>query len=189
MGEYAIRKSDGAEIKIGTCESMYYLRYEDKDKVKKIPHSLDANTEKNLFWRLPFPDEDNILPGQYDNHNRGERLYKDRETESQCCKDFSCPETIDSPGIIQLTHPSGLLVNMPCYHGEKLPEGLGDLKTFWNGRSWFYELSSVKNTEEGILPIVHCRFCNHAWRLTWDEIMPYLHGELKTRLEKHNKQS
>ena len=33
MGEYAIRKSDNDCIKIGTCEDMYYLRYEDQDKV------------------------------------------------------------------------------------------------------------------------------------------------------------
>ena len=33
MGEYAIRKSDGESIKIGTCEDMYYLRYEDRFKV------------------------------------------------------------------------------------------------------------------------------------------------------------
>ncbi len=30
MGEYAKRLSDGTEIKIGTCEEMLYLRFEDR---------------------------------------------------------------------------------------------------------------------------------------------------------------
>jgi ferredoxin hydrogenase len=33
MGEYAKRKSDGLEVKIGTCASMYYLRYEQRNEV------------------------------------------------------------------------------------------------------------------------------------------------------------
>lgn len=61
MGEYAIRKSDRESIKIGTCEDMYYLRYEDQDKV--IP---DECSEFGYRWRIPFPDEDHILPGDYD---------------------------------------------------------------------------------------------------------------------------
>lgn len=61
MGEYAIRKSDRESIKIGTCSDMYYLRYEDQDKV-----TPDEYSSFGCRWRIPFPDEDNILPGEYD---------------------------------------------------------------------------------------------------------------------------
>ena len=61
MGEYALRKSDRESIKIGTCDDMYYLRYEDQDKV--IPES---GSDFGNRWRIPFPDEDHILPGDYD---------------------------------------------------------------------------------------------------------------------------
>ena len=61
MGEYAIRKSDNDCIKIGTCEDMYYLRYEDQDKV-----TPDSGSGFGCRWRIPFPDEDHILPGDYD---------------------------------------------------------------------------------------------------------------------------
>ena len=61
MGEYALRKSDRQSIKIGTCEDMYYLRYEDQDKV--VPES---GSDFGYRWRIPFPDEDHILPGDYD---------------------------------------------------------------------------------------------------------------------------
>jgi len=66
MGEYAYRKEDNAHIKIGTCESMYYIRYEDRNKVKKDEFSLDCSKETGLYWRLPFTDEDGIKPGDYE---------------------------------------------------------------------------------------------------------------------------
>jgi len=91
MGEYALRKSDDTEIKIGTCEDMYYLRYEDRDKVSKLPNSLDPRTEYNLRFRLPFPDEDDIKPGEYDDYNRGERLWQITITTAAT---FTYPTTI-----------------------------------------------------------------------------------------------
>lgn len=66
MGEYAFRKSDGEYIKIGTCENMYYIRYEDRFKVTPEENSLDCSVELDLIWRLPFPEEDSLLPGEYE---------------------------------------------------------------------------------------------------------------------------
>ena len=185
MGEYAKFNQD--EIKIGTCELMYYLRYEDRMKVNPLNGNVNPHSDTGLFWRLPYPDEDNIQPGNYHIYNRSERLWKyDQEDKNNYCVDFSDSETIENPGIIQLTHPSGLLVNVPCYHGEKLPEITGDIKVFWNGKAWSLELAFIKNISENeIMPIVKCRHCEKMWRYSWAEIMPYLHGELKSRLEKY----
>ena len=69
MGEYAIRKSDGESIKIGTCEDMYYLRYEDRCKV-----TPEEGSGFGYRWRLPFPDEDCIRPGEYGSGFRGIEL-------------------------------------------------------------------------------------------------------------------
>lgn len=183
MGEYAIRKNDKREIKIGTCESMYYLRYEDKDKVTCQEGSLDPSTELDLFWRLPFPDEDNVQPGEYQKYNRGEPLYKNGVYGAEY---FSDPTTAKSPGIMQLKdEASGLLVNVACYQGEKLPAGNADFKPFWNGKGNAYELAFVKNTKAGVLPVVRCKFCGQMWRYSWEEILPFVNGELKNRLAKY----
>jgi hypothetical protein len=182
MGEYAVRKSDGERVKIGTCEEMFYLRYEDRNKVSQLDGSLNTSTELNLFWRLPFPDEDNVQIGQYENHVKGLRLYK--QTPGGC-EDFRDETTPENPGSIQVKHESGLLFCVPCYHGEKLPD-INGIRFHWNGRSWFYELASIKNTPDGIFPIVRCRHCGQMWRYSWDEVLPYVHGEMKTRLEVYN---
>lgn len=182
MVEYAKRISDGVEVKIGTCETMYYLRYEDRRKVLKVPNSLDPRTEKDLFWRLPFPDEDKILIGQYQPFERGERLWK---TSGEWTEDFSFSdvENVDA-GQFQMYHKeSGLIFSVPCHHGMKLPDMGPNIKPGWNGKSWALELVYLKNTAEAVWPVVRCRFCGSMWRFTWEEILPYLHGELKSRLE------
>ena len=174
MGEYA--KHNGQRVKIGTCESMYYLRFEDRFSVRKEPDSLDPATETNLFWRLPFPDEDAIQPGHYEQYNRGSVLTT-----------FTDPGTAETPGTLQVSHPMGLLLNVACYHGEKLPEASKDFKPHWNGKGNFFELAFIKNAENSILPVVRCRACGHMWSYSsWDDILPQIHDEgLRERLEKY----
>lgn len=168
MGEYAIRKSDGERIKIGTCEDMYYLRYEDRAKVRALSGNVDPEREATaLRFRLPFPDEDGLEPGSYEDYNRGVLLFRGNEY-------FTDDETANDPGNIQLTHPSGLLVNVPCYHGAKLP-ALGDARVFWNGKSPSLEMRQLRPTDGGVKPIVACRWCNGAWRYDWSDIWEYIH--------------
>jgi len=177
MGEYALYNHE--QVKIGTCEDMYYLRYEDRFKVSKLPGNVDPVSDAtSLRFRLPFPDEDNIQPGGYEEYNRYERLYAKDDTE---CRNIHIGE--DSTGIIQLTHKdSGLLLNVPCHHGQKLPEVGPNMKAFWNGKGHALVLSAIRPTEEGVKPIVRCRFCDHAWRFDWADVFPYVQGEMRARL-------
>jgi len=181
MGEYAVRKSDKTHIKIGTCEAMYYLRWDDIDKVFA---SYDLR-QPGLWFRLPFPDEDEVLPGEYDNYNRGYRLlpYKN---DDDIKTEFRVDDADEHPGSFQLTHPSGLLVGVKCYHGIRLPEGSSDIRLHWNGRDPYpWELCMVKNHEDqGLLPLVQCRHCGKTFRTNWEKILPHvsdktLHDRLK----------
>jgi len=169
MGEYAVY--NGERIKIGTCESMYYIRYEDRNKVKPEPHSLNPNNQLDLFWRLPWMDEDQLGPGGYEYPCPGLRLIG-----------FEDPGTLDNPGNFQLKHENGLLLNVACYHGQQLPEGSKDIKPHWNGKDpYVFELIYVKNTKEGVLPIVHCKYCSQMWRYTWEEVTPFIKDEVMKR--------
>ncbi len=180
MGEYAIRLSDDQEVKIGTCENMYYLRFEDRFKVRPLKGNVDPAKEAHeLRFRLPFPDEDGIPIGEYEPF-RGERLSRNND-------DFIKANLAEDPGTLQLTHPSGLLVNSVCYHGMKLPQAGGDFKPFWNGKSWFIELNFVRGirieNQLRLLPVIECRFCRQAWRSTWAEILDFVQdSQLRDRL-------
>lgn len=70
MGEYAIRVRDRRTVKVGTCEMMYYLRYEDRLLLKPERGSIDTREATDLFFRPPWVDEDNVRPGDYRGHNR-----------------------------------------------------------------------------------------------------------------------
>jgi hypothetical protein len=194
MGEYAIRATDHAEVKIGTCENMYYLRLEDRHKVLPLNGNVDPRNEEHALqirFRLPFPDEDCIQIGEYKDHDRGFRLWKKSgEGRFERYDDFEDASTADDAGIIQLSHTSGLLVNVPCYHGQKLPDAGKDVRVFWNGKTWhleLYQLALRKDSEGAtrVYPIVHCRFCGHLWRYEWADVREYIHGDMLDRLRQY----
>lgn len=184
MGEYAIRKSDDVRVKIGTLENMYYLRYEDRFKVRHESGNVDPVIDANeLRFRLSFPDEDDVPIGQYKDFRRGLRLYRASSVQG-CSEDYS-REMSGEPGNIQLRHESGLLLNVPCYHGLKLPEVLPPMKAFWNGKSWSMELYWLRPTPEGVKPVIGCRHCGDLWRTDWADIWGYVPQDMRAVLREY----
>jgi hypothetical protein len=184
MGEYARRVSDGSEVKIGTCEEMLYLRFSDRSKVSVVPGNVNVNDDSmagQLLFRLPFPDENGVEPGDYLKAFRQVRLWRERE-DRRGYDDFTEPELIEQPGIMQLTHESGLLLNLPCYHGMQLPNVVKPMQAFWNGKSWSLELAMLRCTQDpdGTLvlhPVIACRSCRRMWRTQWEKIWDYVQDD------------
>lgn len=182
MGEYATRRNDGAYIKTGTCESLYYLRWDDIDKVK--PDGSYSLREPGLWFRLPFSDEDHLQPGDYSDYNRGVRLLPYQEEDDPAPINFK-PSGTPSPGNIQLTHACGLLLNVACHHGAQLPAESQEIRAHWNGKDPFpWELYMVKHQAgEGLLPIIRCRHCGNTYRTDWASVLPHIVDEvLRARL-------
>jgi len=171
MSEYALRKSDRTEIYLGCCEDIRNLRYTDRNKVEKVRGSLDPSDVINCFWRIPVPEENDVLPGGYEG-KATYRLHKASELPGYG-EDYKPGFEIE-PGSFQMKHESGLLLNVKCYHGLKLQEKTDDYYSHWNGKSYAFELVRIKNTKEGLFPIVGCRFCGNWWRESWENIMPYV---------------
>lgn len=80
MGEYIRYK--GSEVKIGTCENMYYTSYQKYKKAFDLGHlqQLQGNgnpseyldTKRGYRFRFPFPDEDKLPLGEIiEPHDRG----------------------------------------------------------------------------------------------------------------------
>lgn len=163
MGEYAKRKDNGEEVKIGTCEDMLYLRWDDRNKIIGLPGNVNpAKYPEGLRYRLPFPDEDGQGPGH------GEPF------RSLLLPDFD-PGDIEGTGAVQMYHPElGLLLNVTCHHGRKLPEAGPEVRPHWNGRPphWF-QLASVKHHRDGrLLPVVKCRGCGQMWQMDdWGPVL------------------
>lgn len=168
MGEYAMYGKD--RIKIGTCERMYYLRYEQRQMVQPLSGNVKPATTPGLFFRLPFPDEDDVPPGHFTPFERGARLYRQNE-------DFA-DDSLE-PGTMQLHHPSGLLLNVPCDHGSRLPEVGPGMHAVWNGKSWSLELIALKSLPDGtVRPVVHCRHCRELWSYDWADLLEWIPADL-----------
>jgi hypothetical protein len=171
MGEYAYRVEDGEEVKIGTCENMYYIRYEDRFRVTKAEHSLDCSSELNLRWRLPFPDEDHIKIGEYWDYERSSPLFG------------YIPEDANDLGL----RPYDFKINHDkCYHSYKtLPIGLVKSNVI-ECKDYFFELAFIKNTEEGLKAIIRCCGCREMWKVDIKDILPYVYDlKFKKKLEKY----
>ena len=101
MGEYA--NFMGRRIKIGTCEDMYYLRWDQRELVTESETPLfKESVVSQIRFRFPFPDEDHVLPGDFEDPFRGIRL-----------DGFEQPAELEH-GLVQFSAQNGYLVSLPC---------------------------------------------------------------------------
>lgn len=175
MGEYAKRKIDGVDIKIGTCESMYYCRYEQRNDVV-YPYDTD-----NFYWRIPTPDEDGTLPGDYNYsllREDGHIPWKLRLDTSK----FSEEDMSDmkQSGTIQLKEPRmGLLVNIRCPHGFQMEQFKINKEgtVISMGYNWHKDtlyLKGLKNEPSELKVLVECSACQQMWSFCFNDIEPLI---------------
>ena len=101
MGEYATYRD--TRIKIGTCEDMYYLR-PDQLHLVESPVLRDLTA---LRFRFPFPDEDHLEPGAFEDHDRGLTV-----------RGYDVPTNVDHH-TVQFKADAGILVSLPCPYSEQ----------------------------------------------------------------------
>jgi hypothetical protein len=161
MSENATRISDGERIKIGTCESMYYLRFDQRGDVQYPWPTLSDDPEQldPFLYRFPDPHEDGTKPGEYDGAWGGIKL--------------SIPgfwgqfEGVEH-GVIQATARNGYLFNLPC------PEGKPDLyrgpyaeapQAHRNGGTTTLVITAQRWYAGRLVLVISCAGCDHQIRL------------------------
>lgn len=173
MGEYAKRIKDGANVKIGTCEALYYLRWEQRNEV--VYNFTPQGKHIEWLWRIPSMLEDGILPGDFEYGG----LLQKGEYIPYCLslKPFD-KETSDAlaqtVGLVQQrVEKLGMLINMPCYHGLKLPEAEG-FGFFWNGKREAIHLCYLINKEHELEVGIKCNACGKMWSAPFPELQPFI---------------
>lgn len=150
MGEYA--SFHGEHVKIGTCEDMYYLRFDQRRLVGFVTGNVDVQdhqTVLGLRFRFPWPDEDNIAPGGFDDFDR-----------SVWIPGAKVPEGVEH-GAVQFT-AHGYNLCIPCPEGSGVPP----VKVFRNGFGGSVRLVRQKLLRDGrLVPILKCGGCGHLWRV------------------------
>ena len=187
MGEYAKRLSDGAEIKIGTCESMYYCRWDQRKQIQ-YPYMTTG-----LYWRLPLPEEDNIRPGDFESHKiltyseltKTQHIPFDAMINLDAINEEDREQLAKCGGIVQATVDIlGMVINVPCYHGLKLPESADEgVKFFWNGKRDALYFESLCNREKELTISFACASCGKSWSVNYTDAEPLFRSmRMKLRL-------
>ncbi|GAG18691.1 unnamed protein product [marine sediment metagenome] len=172
MGEYAIY--NGERTKIGTCEDMYYLRWDQRHIVEAVSNSVNPKSTPGLRFRFPFPDEDNIEPGAFKEFNRGLSLYG-----------IEPPADIDHRTIqFASTTSRGMLVCLPCPKGKDdaaMPYRIG-----FNGFAGPVQIRQLK-PEHGVVKLVcACGCCGALWRYDTLEDAKELLGVVDKYADEYN---
>lgn len=148
MGEYA--KYQGQEVKIGTCEDMYYLRAEQRHTVEPLPNSVNPGSSDALAlrFRFPWPDEDGTKPGAFENYGRAVAI-----------TGATMPASVEHYSVQFQAH-AGYLLSLPC------PEGTPDARIHRNGFAGAVQLTQQKLLADGrLVPVCRCGGCGAAWRM------------------------
>lgn len=163
MGEYAIRKSDGERIKIGTCEQMYYLRADQVDKIMAESGSVNPASRKHaesIRFRFPFPQEDGIKPGDFNDYDFGLGLYG-----------IEPPTDIDHYSVHFSNN--GLMLSIPCPRSKEGKES--KLKVGYNGYSGPVHIHSQRLVGDQLVLILRCGDCGALYRVpSLEEAKPVL---------------
>lgn len=182
MGEYAIH--NGQRVKIGTCENMYYLRADQMTDV----HGEDARGNFGaeglavIRFRFPFPDEDGIEPGHFEDYGRGWKVPGGYMLPADLSGDEHRP--------LQFRHDLGYLVSIPCPEQFQSPgfdamsgtltvDGADEPYSFRVGRNGFSGGGAkvVQQAFRGgrLVTILHCGSCGAIHRLdTIEDALPVI---------------
>lgn len=153
MGEYATY--NGESIKIGTCESMYYLRSDQRHLIRDYDF---ASCLSSIRFRFPFPDEDNIEPGHFEDYDRGVKI-----------PGWELPDDFAEHYSVQFTSTAGYNLCIPCPESPGTTRGftteVNGLRVNRNGFNGGPVVLQQKHCNGLLVTVVSCKACGAAWRL------------------------
>lgn len=162
MGEYAMYQD--REVKIGTCEDMYYLRFDQRHKVVPLAGNVDpVRDAESLRFRFPFPDEDDREPGKFEDFGRAVSV----NCTLPCMRD-----NVAHYKVQFRSDEHGLNVCLPCPDGADAMPGITIHR---NGYSGNVRIVQQRLVGDKLVLICQCGSCGAAFRLpTLDEAQPVI---------------
>jgi hypothetical protein len=169
MGEYI--KLDGRSYKVGTCESLYYCRFEDlrewiaAGRVERDP----SNDEPRAYmggayrFRFPFPDEDGPEAERIAAY---QAIYERGVTVTAPAELFT---DVEHNRLYKLISPRnvayfGVNVSLPC----PLAPDTGEVKPYPAPSAWHLYIVQQRPFEGALWTVVGCAWCDGLWRLDPD---------------------
>jgi len=166
MGEYV--KLDGESYKIGTCESLYYCRYDDlREWIAAGRATLSDGNEKPAEYlkgayrfRFPFPDEDGAEAERIDAYGRDYERGVTIEAPAELFEEMDHTTLCKWIGPAGIEH-YGVNVIIPCPLGPDFDQ------VQHSPAPTLYHLEIVQQRpyEGALWCVVRCAWCGAMWRL------------------------
>lgn len=157
MGEYI--KHNGRDVKIGTCESLYYATF---NHLNNHEHGK-AYAAKNagFLFRFPFPDENFDLGDNIDDYDRGELLAIPAGIGVEICH---------GKRLLYIEGANKSLVPHAGIYAEcPQSESFGGMR--WHGSDTLYlEVVQQKYTDDGLTTICRCPYCGARSQMLREEM-------------------
>lgn len=151
MGEYAMYA--GQRIKIGTCEDMYYLRWDQRHIISPEEGQVDPTNPSHLAsirFRFPWPDEDGRAPGDFENYGRAVAV-----------DGLKVPAEVEHHQV-QFRAEPGYLLSLPCPEGPQKSPAPVIHKNGWRGDVLLVQQAL---RAEKLVSIFQCGGCNAKFRI------------------------
>ena len=167
-----IIKHKGFEVKIGTCENLYYTTFQEFAKRYQAGEftKLSGNDEPLNYmagayrFRFPFPDEDHVkLFGSYNDYDRGVvfTIPKSEGIEIGHGKFFrrTDEQVKNAPAVGYYT---------PCVQSDEFKNEKND----WSdtARYTIFEIVQQKPVNGQLQVVVRCPYCGEMCRLSQPEV-------------------
>jgi hypothetical protein len=170
MGEYATRKSDGQNIKIGTCDSMYYMR---ASQIEEVSGYDFASCLYGIRFRFPFPDEDGRQVGDLDEpgHDFDRAVRVDGVTAPKEIDHYSVQFKADNGYLMSVQCPESLSSDKLLVHDIDPDAEVKVVKVHKNGYGGAVGVHSQKwvaadeDGPERLVTVMRCLGCGSLYRL------------------------
>lgn len=164
MGEY-LNNQNGECVKIGTCEDLYYTRFNQLQGViyaglltgsAEYPAENYLKPEYGWRYRFPFPDEDKITVGDYEPFERGYEVevpmsFMDFDHGDKC------------------VNMEGVNIFLPCIYSPKFKDsGLRTSYNYNQTRAKVEVIQQKQRNPDGTLgaaqlwTVIRCKCCGGA---------------------------
>lgn len=178
MGEYI--EFSGKQVKIGTCENLYYAtleqfkKYSAEGRIRYDESSYYLDPKNVFFWRFPFPDEDHAKEfGRYYNCDFERRVMFDVPNDVFTIFHERMFIRTDYNESLKNAPPFGIEIACPASN-----ESTTDLKKYdwWKiatERTVFDVVQQIQHIEHdgkiAVRTVVKCPYCHQTSILEKDD--------------------
>lgn len=185
MGEYI--KHNGQEIKLGTCEDLYYARLDQLEQavavgiLEKIGGNLEPSEyldPKNGWrYRFPFPEEDRIQIGDFEEYDKGLVIQLQPE-------DYGIIEGMEHSEIwhsCNVKHAYNVNIAHPCSQSPEFET------TKHSPMTWrIVAITQQKQVDGEVWTIIDCPYCIGKARIDREDALKLVHSIEVGYINQHN---